>query len=702
MTVCFSHLRNVAIHLVAALAFEQAVASPQEISVASPDKELVLLLQLRDGVPYYAIHKAGEPLISPSRMGFQLVDAPALDGNFTIERMARSSKEESWVQPWGQKREIRCAYNELRVSLRQRDELARRLIIVFRVFDDGVGFRYEWPEQPNLTALNISRECTEFAFAEECSVWWIPAFQRTYTEYLYHNTMLGEVPTVHTPVTLERADGVCLSIHEAALTDFASMTLTGNGGLTLKTELVPWSDGVKVRATTPHQSPWRTIQIGDSPADLITSYLILNLNAPSKLEDTGWIKPGKYAGIWWELHLGRSTWASGERHGANNANVMRMLDFAAENCCDGVLVEGWNLGWDGDWIANGERFDFTRSYRDFDLDLLTKYAKSKGVYLIGHHETGAAVTNYECQLEEALSLYERLGVRAVKTGYVNFGRGVKRIDDEGQEHKEWLDSQFMVRHHRRVVEEAAKHRLMLDVHEPIKPTGLERTYPNLMTQEGARGQEYDAWSEDGGNPPDHTTILPFTRLLAGPMDFTPGIFDLNYEEYRPKNRVNTTLIKQLALYVILYSPLQMLPDLPENYAAYSDAFRFVREVPTDWEDTRVLNGKIGDYVTIVRKERNGEDWFLGSITDEHPRALEVPLGFLDAERPYLAEIYRDADEADWQTNPASYVIESRHVNSETVLELHLAPGGGQAIRFRAVQSAPARNATNQLRTSTGS
>lgn len=679
---CYApHLRCALVLLLFLLPSARTAAATQAYRVASPAGKLELLFELRDGVPHYSVERRGKRLFSPSKLGFQLADAPPLDANFVVAKRERASKDESWIQPWGERKVVRCAYNELRVLLRQQDQLARQMAIVFRVFDDGIGFRYEWPEQPNLSHLSILQESTEFVFEGDCSAWWIPAYQDTHYEYLYRHTRLSEVPNVHTPATFERSDGVCLSIHEAALTDFSSMTLVGDGDRTLRAELVPWSDGVAVRATAPHKSPWRTIQVGDNAGELITSYLILNLNEPSRLGDTTWIKPGKYAGVWWEMHLGKSTWASGERHGANNKNVMRMIDFAADNCCDGVLAEGWNIGWDGDWIANGNQFDFTRAYPDFDLAELSKYAKSKGVFLIGHHETGAAVMNYERQLEKAFALYEQHGVRAVKTGYVTFGRSIERLDENGNLQKEWHDGQHMVRHYQRVVEQAAKHRLMLDVHEPIKPTGLQRTYPNLMTQEGARGQEYDAWSEDGGNPPDHTTVLPFTRLLAGPMDFTPGIFDLTYEEYRPKNRVNTTIAKQLALYVVIYSPLQMLPDLPENYAKFPDALQFIRDVATDWNDTRVLNGKIGDYVTIVRQERDGDAWYLGSITNEVARELKVPLSFLDPNRTYVAEIYRDADDADWQSNPAAYVVERREVTSATTIALKLAPGGGQAIRF---------------------
>lgn len=662
------------------LAKEAADTATQ--SVASPDGSLTVEFTLRDGVPMYSVSRFGRPLVKPSRLGFLLEDAPSLDGNFELQSAHRSSHDDKWEQPWGEKREIENVYNELRITLRQDDDLARELVIVFRVYDDGLGFRYEWPEQPNLKQLVVKDELTEIALAEDSDVWWIPAYQPEHYEYLYKKTKVSELKQAHTPATFETADGVVLSIHEAALVDFASMTLAGDGSSTLKADLVPWSDGVKVRATVPHVSPWRTIQVGDDAGELITSYLLLNLNEPSKIADTSWIKPGKYVGIWWEMHLTKSTWGSGDKHGATTENTKRYIDFAAENGFDGVLVEGWNKGWDGDWPKHGDKFSFTEPYPDFDLAGLAEYAESKCVRLIGHHETGGAVPNYERQMADAYALYEQLGINAVKSGYVNWSQGMQRIGDDGKPAGEWHYGQYMVRHQQHAIDEAAKHHLMLDVHEPVKPTGLRRTYPNLMTGEGARGQEYNAWSADGGNPPEHETILPFTRLLAGPMDFTPGIFDLTYSELKPNNRVNTTLAKQLALYVVLYSPLQMAADLPENYLAHPDAFQFIRDVPTDWEDTRVLHAQIGDYVTIVRKRRDGDDWFLGSVTDDNGRTVQAPLSFLDRDRTYIAEIYRDADDADWKTNPAAYKIEEREVDANTVLPLRLAPGGGIAIRFR--------------------
>ena len=407
------------------------------------------------------------------------------------------------------------------------------------------------------------------------------------------------------------------------------------------------------------------------------SDLILNLNEPNKLGDVSWFKPYKYVGIWWEMHLGTSSWASGPKHGATTANAKHYIDFAAKNGFRGVLIEGWNQGWDGDWFANGESFSFTKPYPDFDLKAVTDYARSKGVHLIGHHETSANIAHYEAQLGDALDLYARLGVDSVKTGYVADAGGVKALGADGKIHYEWHDGQVMSRHHLHVVTEAAKRHIAIDAHEPIKDTGLRRTYPNWVAREGARGMEYNAWG-DPPNPPEHEANLVFTRMLGGPMDFTPGVLSL---VGRGGQAIQSTIAKQLALYVVIYSPIQMAADLPENYAKYPGPFQFIKDVPADWSDTRVLNGEVGDYVTFARKDRNSDDWYLGSVTDENARALMVSLDFLDDGRDYLAQIYRDGDDADWRTNPHAIVIETRKVRRGDVMELRLAPGGGEAVRL---------------------
>lgn len=654
----------------------------QPLDVASPDGSLVVTFELDDGAPRYRVDRFGREVIRPSRLGFAFQDAPPLAEGFRVVSSDTSTFDETWTQPWGEQKDIRNHYRELRVALGEAAAPSRRMDVVFRVYDDGLGFRYEIPAQPGLDSLVIMDELTEFALAGDHEAWWIPAYWWNRYEYLYRNTPVSEIDTVHTPVTFETADGLFLSIHEAALVDYSSMTLARTDSTTLKADLVPWSDGVRVHTATPMRTPWRTIQIGDTAGDLITSYLILNLNEPNALGDVSWVRPGKYVGIWWGMHVGEWSWGSGPNHGATTERTKRYIDFAAEHGFDGVLVEGWNVGWDVDWVAEGEHFSFTEPHPDFDLEEVARYARERGVYLIGHHETGAAVFNYEAQMEDAFALYERLGVPAVKTGYVQHGQNVRWIDEDGRERREWHHGQFMVEHHQRVVDAAARHRIALNPHEPIKDTGLRRTYPNLMTREGARGQEYDAWGAEGGNPPDHTTILPFTRLLSGPMDYTPGAFDLRLDDDRPDNRVNTTLAKQLAHFVVLYSPLQMASDLVENYEARPDAFQFIKDVPADWAETVVLHGRIGDYVTIARKDRGSDDWYLGSITDDLGRVLEAPLYFLDPDRPYVAQIYRDGDDADWVTNPYAIVIEERLVDDGTLLPLRLAPGGGQAIRFR--------------------
>ena len=650
-------------------------------SLSSPEPVNEVLFLLQDGVPYYSVINQGREIIKPSKLGFSFMGQEPFDHGFKIISTTYDTVDYKWTQPWGEVKEIRDYHHSMNILLG--DDSDRYMRIIFRAYDDGIAFRYVIPEQNDLMAFEMMDELTEFNFTSNHSVWWIPAYFWNRYESLYRNTPLNEADTVHTPVTLETSDGLFLSIHEAALTDYSSMTLARARDNSLKCDLVPWSDAVKVRGELPLKTPWRTIQIAESAGDLITSYLVLNCNEPPKIDDVSWIKPGKYVGIWWGMHLGTSTWSSGDKHGATTGNTMKYIDFAARHGFEGVLVEGWNLGWDGDWIANSEKFDFLTPYPDYDLHGVCKYAADRGVKIIAHNETSTGILNYERQLVEAFKLYHELGINTIKSGYVGHRQEIKRRNPVtgavlGQE---WHHGQFMVNHYREVVETAAKNEIMLDVHEPIKDTGIRRTWPNMMTREGARGQEFNAWGQGGGNPPEHTTILPFTRLLGGPFDFTPGIFDLLFEQAnRPDNRVNTTLVKQLALYVVIYSPLHMAADLPENYEGHP-AFKFIEDVPTDWEDTIVLNGKIGDYITIVRKDRNSDDWYLGSITDENARSFDLPLSFLDAGRTYIAEIYADGKGADWEDNPLTYEISKIKVTSELILNVQIAPGGGQAVRF---------------------
>jgi alpha-glucosidase len=655
-------------------------------NVTSPNGKIEVTFMLNAGTQTYKVDFADQAVILPSKMGFTLRDSEPLSQNLGLSDVKRRTYDETWTQPWGEVKDIREHYNELRVELAETTDNPREMTIVFRVFDDGLGFRYEWPEQEFLTDFEIMAELTEFALTGDHRTWWIPAFWENRYEYVYRDTRVSVIPSatvsaVHTPLTLETDEGLYLTIHEAVLKDFSSMALGFSDKYVLKSELYPWSDGSKVKAAPPHQSPWRTIQIAENAGDLITSYLILNLNEPNQLEDVSWIRPGKYMGIWWGMHIGKNSWGSGPNHGATTENARRYLDIAAQHGFDGVLIEGWNLGWNGNWTANGDEFSFTEPYPDFDIVAITDYAAEKGIRLIGHHETGAAIQNYENQIDEAFALYQSLGMNTVKTGYVGWGQGIKRRNENRHlQGLEWHHGQFMVEHYRKVIETAARYEIMLDVHEPIKDTGERRTYPNMMTREGARGQEYDAWADDGGNPPDHTTILPFTRMMAGPFDLTPGTFDLLIAE-KPNNRVNTTLAKQLALYVVIYSPLHMASDLPEHFAR-QPAFQFIQDVPTDWADTQVLHAKIGDFVTIVRQDRNSEDWYLGSITDETGRKLRAELRFLEPGKKYVAEVYADGAEADWETNPLAIEIKKYLVDHETNFIMALAPGGGIAIRFR--------------------
>lgn len=653
-------------------------AAPPVFSVASPDGRIKASITTdNEGRPSYRIDRAGAAVISPSRLGFILLDAPKFERNLVVSNPRTRSFDERWEQPWGERRYIRNHYNELRVTLTEKAKPFRNFDVVFRVYDDGLGFRYEFPDQASLKQVRIAEELTEFDIADEATAWWIPAGEWNREEYLYNRTPIEQVGDAQTPITLRRQDGLHLSIHEAALVDYSGMNLTRVEARRLKADLTPGTGDGKVVRSAPFHTPWRTLQISDNAAGLAMSNLILNLNEPNQLGDVSWVKPMKYVGVWWEMHLDKKSWASGAKHGATNENVRRHIDFAAEHGFDGVLVEGWNVGWDGDWFGNGEEFSFTQSYPDFDLEALTAYAKSKGVQLIGHHETSGHAAHYESQLDAAFDLYQRVGIHAVKTGYVADAGQAKVIGDDGKLHYAWHEGQEMARHHQKVIIAAAKRKIAINPHEPVKDSGLRRTYPNWITREGARGMEFSAWGNPG-NPPEHEANLAFTRLLAGPMDYTPGIFGTRT---RPGSQVATTWAKQLALYVVIYSPLQMAADLLDNYEANPKPFQFIKDVPVDWTESVVLNGEVGDYVTIARKDRHSDDWYLGAVSDDQARSLPAPLSFLDPSRRYTAQIYRDGDKANWQRAPEDIVIEEREVSSRDTLTLRLAPGGGQAIRF---------------------
>jgi len=646
-------------------------------SVESPAKILKVTLQVDGGTARYQVERLGDAVVDASKLGFELRDG-RLDRDFEIVGSSTRTFDETWEQPWGERRLTRNHYNELTVSLRQTTGDKRRLDVVFRVFDDGVGFRYVFPQQPGMAEAIIDEELTEFAIAPPSTAWWIPAGEPIHYEYLYARTPLQEVPLVHTPITLRSDAGLHVAIHEAALVDYAGMWLRRTDGQRLRAQLSPSADGWKVRRALPFSTPWRTLQIADRAGGLVESDLILNLNEPNALGDVSWVKPSKYLGVWWSMHLDEESWATGPRHAATTAKTKKVIDFAAANGFRGVLVEGWNPGWDGNWVGNGYDFDFTRATADFDIEALSAYGAKKGVHLVGHHETGCAIDHYEDQLGAALDLYARLGVDSFKTGYVcDDGQVDRRNPAGGPLLREWHDGQFMASHHLKVVQEAAARRLAVNPHEPIKDTGLRRTYPNWISREGARGMEYNAWGQPP-NPPEHEVNLVFTRMLAGPMDYTPGILSL---KGRNGQAIPSTLARQLALYVVLYSPIQMAADLPDHYLQHRDAFQFIKDVAVDWEQTRVLDGEIGDFVTIVRRDRNSGDWFLGSITDEHGRVLPVSLGFLEPGVRYTAEIYRDGDGADFRSHPFAFARETREVTSADQLTLILGPGGGQAIRF---------------------
>lgn len=663
-----------------ALLFAPPVRALAQESVTSPDGRNQATVQILDGGLFYGVDRDGEPVVLPSRLGFEFAGAAPLRDNLTMTGAERDSHDETWTQPWGEVETVRDHYNELRVSVAEGGAPSRRFDVVFRAFDDGVAFRYEVPDQPGLAAFEVTRELTEFTLADDGRAWWIPAGLWNRYEFVYSASPVSRLPLVHTPLTIEMQSGLHVVIHEANLADYAAMNLAGTDSRTLRASLAPWADSVLVRGSTPLVSPWRTIEVADRAEDLHPAVMALNLNPPNVLEDTDWIEPMKYVGIWWGMHIATETWHSGPRHGATTENTRRYIDFAAEHGIDGVLVEGWNVGWDGDWMQNADLFSFTESYPDYDLEELAAYAESRGVELIAHNETSMGIENYESQIEDAFELYESLGINAIKSGYVG------DLTAQGHAHH----GQYMVRHWRRVLEAAAEHRIMMNVHEPIKDTGERRTYPNMVTREGARGQEYNAWGGEGGNPPEHESILFFTRMHSGPMDFTPGVFDLLLEsaDGPPRtpadSRPRTTLAKQLALYVVIYSPLQMAADLPENYEG-QPAFQFIRDVALDWEQTRVLHGKIGDYVVVARQERDGPEWFIGAVTDEEARTFDVELSFLESGRPYVAEIYADGPDAHWRDNPLPIAISERTVDSGTRIALDLAPGGGQAIRIRPAQ-----------------
>ena len=662
-----------------ALAAAPALAQQAPVTASSPDGAVSVAVTIDgDGRAAYAVTRKGKQIIAPSRLGFLFTDEAKIDRRLTITGQEVRDFDETWTQPWGEWANIRNRYREFKVHLKETTALARVFTVTFRLYEDGVGFRYEFPQQPNMAKTNIADELTEFAFAQDGTAWWKPAFLWNREEYLYNKTPLSAVSTADTPVTIKLADGTHVALHEAALVDYSGMAVTRTEGTTLRANLTPGAGEAKVRKTGAWNTPWRTLIIADDAPGIYQSHLMLNLNEPNKLGDVSWFKPGKFAGVWWNMIKGEWSWARGPKHGATTANVKKYIDFAAANGVPHVLVEGWNVGWDGDWFGNGWDMDFAKPTEDFDVKALAAYAKKKGVRLIGHHETGGAATHYDNQLDKAFKFAADNGYMVVKTGYVTDAAQIERVDADGKKYREWHQGQWMTNHFVRVAEAAAKYKIAFDSHEPVKGTGLQRTFPNWVAREGMRGMEYNAWI-GGKNPPEHEANLVFTRMLEGPMDFTPGVLSLKGSE---NSDILSTIAKQLALYVVIYSPVQMLADTPENYAKFPKELKFIRDVPTDWQETRVLNGEIGDYATIARKERGGEGWYVGAVGDENAHTVSFKLDFLTAGKRYKAEIYRDGDDADYRTDKRhSIVIENKVLTSADSLTLRIAPGGGFAIRL---------------------
>lgn len=677
-------------------------------TVTSPDGQLQLTFALdASGKPQYSIQYKKQAVLNPSHLGVATVDVPSFVDGFTIAQTDTRTEDTTWTPVMGEEKSIRNHYRELLVTLAQPAYQNRYIRIRFRVYNDGVGFRYEFPQQPGLNYFIIREEKTEFNLATDATAFWQPGDYDT-NEYPYTTSRVSEIPVkqkaatiqitaqqpiatpaIQTPVMMKSTTGLYINIHEAALINYPTMTLNVDGARhNFSAHLCPDAVGNKGYIQTDAQSPWRTIVISDKATDILASRLILNLNEPCSYTDVSWIKPVKYVGVWWEYFVsGKSTWAYSTannvrltddftrftpngRHGANITNVKRYIDFAAQHGFDGVLVEGWNIGWE-DWFGHWkeEVFDFVTPYPDFDVKQLQAYAASKGVKIIMHHETSGSATNYERRLDDAFQFMVDHGYNAVKTGYVG------AIIPRGEHH----DSQWMVNHYLHVARTAAKYKIMVNSHEAVRPTGLHRTYPNWIAQESARGTEFEAM---GGLSPEHTTILPFTRLMGGPMDFTPGILKT---KMAPGQQANTTLCKQLAYYVTMYSPLQMAADLPENYERYADAFQFIKDVAVDWDETHILEAEPGDYITIARKAKGREAWFVGSITDEQARTSSIRFNFLPADKIYVATLYADAKDAHWNNKPDAYVIRQVLVTNKSELRQAVAAGGGYAISLREAQ-----------------
>ena len=679
------------------------------VTMTSPDGNVSVDVDVVDGKPIYSMTYKNKPVIKPSTLGLELTGAPSLLDGFRIVGTRTDSRDETWQPVWGENKDIRNHYNELLVELQQ-PETDRMMNLRFRVYDDGMGFRYEFPQQKNLTYFTVKNEKTQFAMAGDHTAWWIPGDYDT-QEYDYTESRLSEIrphmeaaitenlsqtqfsPTgVQTSLQMKTDDGLYINLHEAALVDYSCMHLNlDDRNMVFESWLTPDAQGNMAHMQAPTKTPWRTVMVSDDARDMLSSNLILNLNDPCVLEDTSWIKPVKYMGVWWEMINGMSQWSytwdlpsvkldetdytkvrPHGKHGANNENVKKYIDFAAEHGFDQLLVEGWNIGWE-DWSGHEKDyvFDFVTPYPDFDIDMLNKYANDKGIKLMMHHETSGSARNYERHMEKAYDLMNRYGYNAVKSGYV--GNMLPR----GEHHYgQWLNNHYLY-----AVKEAAKHKIMVNAHEAVRPTGLCRTYPNLVGNESARGTEYQAF---GGSKPSHTAVLPFTRLQGGPMDYTPGLFVMDMSEMNPNNKshANVTLANQLGLYVTMYSPLQMAADLPENYSKFMDAFQFIKDVAVDWDKSLYLEAEPARYITAARKAKGSDEWFVGNTTGIAPHESDITLDFLDPGRKYEAVIYADAKDADYKTNPQAYTITRRKVDSKSRLKIKTVPGGGFAISLK--------------------
>jgi alpha-glucosidase len=659
----------------------QAQAAPVA-QATSPDGSISVELNTdNDGRVQYSISRKGKLLIAPSSLGFILTDSYNMVRGFKFEGKETSSYDGTWEQPWGERRYVRDHHNELLVRFKQSAGLQRQMNIRFRLFDNGVGFRYELPEQPNLKTMKIAEELTEFDVAQKGKAWWITGGEWNRYEQIYQNTAIDAVSSAHTPITMRLDDGTHLAFHESALVDYSAYWLKRVEGQKFRTTLSPSSRGPKVVRDTPFTTPWRSIRIGDDAASLVENDMDLNLNEPNKLGDVSWFKPAKYVGIWWGMISGEWSWAEGPTHGATTARTKQYIDFAAKHGFRGVLVEGWNKGWNGEWFGHGDEFSYTQAVPDFDLKAVTDYAKSKNVHLVGHNETGGNIAVYEEQMDAGFKQYAAMGVDVVKTGYVADAGGIiAQGDKPGEIRMEWHDGQRQVNHHLNVVKTAAKYHIAINPHEPVKDTGLRRTYPNWVAREGASGMEYNAWGQFA-NGPDHEPTLVYTRMLAGPMDFTPGILSLEGHDHVP---LASTLAKQLGLYLAIYSPIQMAADFIEKLEAHPRELDFISKVPADWAESHLLAGEVGDYAIFARKDRNSADWYVGGVNDATARTVNAKLDFLDAGKSYTATIYRDGEGATYLTDARHrIIIETKKVKRGDVIPLWLAPGGGAAIRIAA-------------------